>query len=83
MYEVLRLLECNIEILFVLRRVIHAVWTDFPHTSTPLDLVKAPQQIIATLRRLEQVQGLGQNSDCHVRNYQQQVCMEAIYHVGF
>lgn len=39
------------------------VWTDFPHASTPLDLVKAPQQIIATLRRLEQVQGLGQNTE--------------------
>lgn len=28
----------------------------------PLDLVKAPQQIKATLRRLEQVQGSGQNT---------------------
>lgn len=30
--------------------------------SMPLDLVKAPQQIKATLRRLEQVQGSGQNT---------------------
>lgn len=30
--------------------------------SLPLDLVKAPQQIKATLRRLEQVQGPGQNT---------------------
>lgn len=29
-------------------------------TSLPLDLVKAPQQIETTLRRLEQVQGPGQ-----------------------
>lgn len=31
-------------------------------TSLPLDLVKAPQQIKVTLRRLEQVQGPGQNA---------------------
>lgn len=30
--------------------------------SSTLDLVKAPQQIKATLRRLEQVQGPGQNT---------------------
>lgn len=39
------------------------IWLDwFSQTSMPLDLVKAPQQIKATLRRLEQVQGPGQNT---------------------
>ena len=45
-----------------MREAIHTVLHSFSQMPSPLDLVKAPQQIKATLRRLEQVQGPRQNT---------------------
>lgn len=49
--------------LFYLSEFLHfREFDSFSWMSLPLDLVKAPQQVKAALRRLEQVQGLWQNA---------------------